>query len=261
HRLRAHRDVYGDGGTVVVVGVSDEADLTAAVDRLLARVDEQSDPAAGDGPSLTHLHDCVLGAELQASHPGLDPDDEVYADFRARARQAYLTRQHRGYTPYLTQLAEAFAVTGDPRFAQRYLDSFQDMVVDTAAWEPDQWGRWGFDADFQAARVISSWHAIADSPVFTDEDRDRIAGHLVAFLGNSEEQWHGHRDSPYPARHNHFTFAALGLLFGALHLGRVHRLPQVADWVAMADECFAPMLTAGKANEDCEAYGWLTLTH
>lgn len=262
HYLRTHQDVYGDGGAVVVVGVSDEADLDAAVDRLLGHLDGRSGRDDGtDGPFLGHLHDTMLASGLWQAQPTLDPEHEVYADFRELARDAYRTRRHRGYTPYLTQLAEMFAVTGDPRFAQRYLDSFQDMVVDTAAWQPDQWGRWGFDADFQAARVISSWHAIADSAVFTEEDRDGIAGHLVAFLGNSEEQWRGHRDSPFPARHNHFTFASLGLLFGALLLGRVHRLPQRAEWVEMADECFTPMLAGGKASEDCEAYGWLTLAH
>jgi len=250
--LRTHRDLWGDGGDVVVVGVSDEADLIAAVDRLLDHV--------VDG-ELVDVHDVGLASAWTERIPVLDPQHRGYATFAEEARQAYRTRKHRGFTPYLTHLADMFALTGDPVFAERYVAMMQDMMVETDAWVPDQWGRWGFDADFQASRVISTWHTIADSPAFSEEDRTRIASHLVDFLGNSEEQWHGHRDSPYPARHNHYTFAALGLLYGALLLGRVHRLPQVAEWVEMADECFAPMLTAGKSTEDCEAYGWLTLAH
>lgn len=250
--LRSHRDVWGDGGDVVVVGVSDDADLDSAVDRLLGHL--------GHG-GLADVHDVGLADAVRDQLPVLDPDHPAYASFADDARQAYRTRKHRGFTPYLTHLADMFALTGQRVFADRYVAMMQDMMVETSRWVPDQWGRWGFDADFQAARVISTWHAIADSPAFTDEDRDRIASHLVDFLGNSEEQWHGHRDSPYPARHNHYTFAALGLLYGALLLGRVHRLPQTAEWVAMADECFTPMLGAAKSTEDCEAYGWLTLAH
>ncbi|HIT74984.1 MAG TPA: hypothetical protein IAA98_05310 [Candidatus Avipropionibacterium avicola] len=253
HYLRVHQDLAGDGRASVVVGVSALSDLDAAVERLLGHLD--------GGTTLAQVHDVQVSEQCRAGHPWFDPEDAVHDGFREAAREAYRTQTHRGATPYLSHAGDMLAATGDRRFAQLYLDIAQDMVLDTADWQPDQWGRWGFDADFQAARVISSWHAIADSVWFTDEDRARIAGHLVAYLGNSEDQWQGHRDSPYPARQNHFTFAALGLMFAALLLGPVHRLARTEQWWEMVDECFTPMLTAGKSCEDCEAYGWHTFGH
>ncbi len=252
HYLRLHQDLVGDGRATVIVGVSALDDLNAAVDVLVDRL---------DGLVLDQLHEVRIPEAVRAARPWLNPDDPVHNDFRERARQAYRTQTHRGATPYLSHAGDMLVATGDRRFAQLYLDIIQDMVVDTADWTPDQWGRWGFDADFQACRVISSWHGIADSAWFTEEDRGRIAGHLLAYLGNSVDQWHGHRESPHPARHNHYTFASLGLVFGALLLGPVHDLAQTEQWWEMVDECFEPTLDLGKSCEDCDSYGWHAFSH
>lgn len=252
HYLRLHQDLAGDGRATVIIGVSTLDDLAAACDAF---------GSALNGLELGQLHEVHIPKAARTNRPWLDPADPVHDDFAGRARRAYRTQTHRGATPYLSHAGDMLAATGDRRFAQLYLDIIQDMILDTADWTPDQWGRWGFDADFQACRVISSWHAIADSVWFSDQDRARIAGHLLDYLGNSVDQWHGHRDSLHPARHNHYTFASLGLLFGALLLGPVHDLPQTSQWWEMVDECFEPALTLGKSCEDCDAYGWHAFGH
>lgn len=254
--VRTFAGAWGDDADAVIVGVSSEDDLDAALDLL--------DPSlvVDDGQvAIARTHRVVIGAEFRDRHPELVPDPDPEA-FRAAAVQAYRTRAHRGMTPYLNHLALMHQLTGEIEFARRYRDLFAAMVTETAGWQPDQWGRWGFDADFAAVGMIAGWHAIKDSPAFDDEDRRNLVAHLLAYLGNSEEQWLMHRETAsYPARHNHFTFASLGLLFGANLIARAHDPERAERWLRMADECFAPQLTATKSTEDCDAYGWLALAH
>ncbi len=254
--LRTFTDPWGDGVDAVIIGVSSDADLAGALDEFEQQLIIESGQVA-----VRRLHRVTIAESYRRRHPQLSPDPEP-AQFRAAAVQAYRTRAHRGMTPYLNQLALMYQLTGDPEFTERYLAIFTDQVAETAGWQPDQWGRWGFDADFAAVGMITGWHAIKDSPTFTAEDRRNIVAHLLAYLGNSEEQWVMHRaTASHPARHNHFTFAALGLLFGATMIANTHDPDRAERWVAMADECFAPQLTATKPVEDCDSYGWLTLAH
>ncbi|WP_152363473.1 PQQ-binding-like beta-propeller repeat protein [Microlunatus speluncae] len=254
--LRTFTDPWGDGIDAVIIGVSTDADLSPAVEALAGELIIEDGLVA-----VPRQHRVTIAADFRRRHPQLSPDPEPAA-FRAAAVQAYRTRAHRGMTPYLNHLALMYQLTGDPEFTRRYLEIFTDMVAETSAWEPDQWGRWGFDADFAAVGMIAGWQAIRDSPTFCAEDRRNIVAHLLAYLGNSEEQWVMHRaTASHPARHNHFTFAALGLLFGATMIARTYDPERAERWLAMADECFAPQLTATKPTEDCDSYGWLTLAH
>lgn len=267
--LRTLCDPWADGVDLVIVGTSRDQDLLAATETIARRLE------GGEGEvSLGYVHDvaaprspvCGLlqdgsiadAGQLMELGEALEDDERV----RERARHAYRTRAHRGYTPYLSRAALAFNLTGEERFARQYLALFHDMMEDVAVWEPDQWGRWGFDADFQAVQMVSGWHAISDSPVFSDRDRQHIAAHMVQYLGNNEDEWNKHKASPYPSRQNHFTFASLGLVYGALTLCRTHGLSDTeARWLSMADECFGPQVTATKPAEDCDSYGWHTLSH
>lgn len=259
--LRTFTDPWGDGVDAVIIGVSDEDDLDSALDLLEPYLIIEDGRVA-----LRRLHQVVIPDAYRRRNPQLSPDYDGHgfgaAAFRSAAVQAYRTRAHRGMTPYLNHLALMYQLTGDAGFTERYLAIFTDMITETAAWQPDQWGRWGFDADFAAVGMIAGWHAIKDSPTFTAEDRRHVTAHLLAYLGNSEEQWVMHRaTASHPARHNHFTFAALGLLFGATMIAGKHDPERAERWLAMADECFAPQLTATKPTEDCDSYGWLTLAH
>ncbi|GAB3757034.1 hypothetical protein [Microlunatus parietis] len=259
--LRTFADPWCDGSDALIIGVSDDTDLDPALDLLepYLIIDEGR-------VAISRLHQVVIADELRRRYPQLSPDYHGEGlgaeEFRSAAEQAYRTRTHRGMTPYLNHLALMYQLTGDPGFTERYRAIFADMIIETAAWQPDQWGRWGFDADFAAVGMIAGWHAIKDSPTFTAEDRRQLTAHLLAYLGNSEEQWVMHRaTASHPARHNHFTFAALGLLFGATMIAGTHDPERAERWLAMADECFAPQLTATKPTEDCDSYGWLTLAH
>ncbi|MFC7625830.1 PQQ-binding-like beta-propeller repeat protein [Microlunatus sp. GCM10028923] len=259
--LRTFTDPWGHGVDALIIGVSDDEDLDTALELLEPYLIIEPGRVA-----IARVHQVVIADELRRRYPQLSPDHDGEGlgaeEFRAAAVQAYRTRTHRGMTPYLNHLALMYQLTGDPGFTERYLAIFTDMITETAAWQPDQWGRWGFDADFAAVGMIAGWHAIKDSPTFTAEDRRQLTAHLLAYLGNSEEQWVMHQaTASHPARHNHFTFAALGLLFGATMIAGSHDPDRAERWLAMADECFGPQLTATKPTEDCDSYGWLTLAH
>ena len=164
--LRTFADPWGDGADAVIIGVSDEDDLDTALDQLEPYLIVEDGRVA-----LGRLHQVVIPDAYRRRNPQLSPDHEGdgfgTAEFRSAAIQAYRTRAHRGMTPYLNHLALMYQLTGDPGFTERYLTIFTDMITETADWQPDQWGRWGFDADFAAVGMIAGWHAIKDSPTFT----------------------------------------------------------------------------------------------
>ena len=279
--LHSLLDPWGDGRNRIIVGASSEEDLSQAVTKMLSYLEKDpvgvgvgsgggSGVGAGveagveAGVYLPYLHHVEMGAAFLRKYPdyALAPDEEYGQRIRREANHAYATRAHTGMTKFLTQAALMYLLTGHRQYAQSYLDIFQDMVEAVAHWEKDAWGPWGFDADFQGAQMVQYWHAISGSPLFTDEDRLNIASHLVAYLGNSEEHWRMHRPKrPTRTRQNHFTFASLGLLFGALTFGCCYKYPEAERWLSMADECFLPQLEVLKGTEDCESYGWLTFTH
>ncbi|MGN6758134.1 MAG: hypothetical protein ACTHMJ_17280, partial [Thermomicrobiales bacterium] len=259
HYVRTLCDPWGDGANRIVVGASSDDELLPAAEAFAARL-----VCDGDTVSVPYLHEARISPDFVSAYPEVtfEPDDVYRAEVQERARQAYATRAHRAMTPYISHAAFMYQLTADERFAQLYLDLFQEMVEAVAHWEEDTWGPWGFDADFQSVPMVQGWHAISDAPVFTDEDRCHIASHLVAYLKNNEVHWENHRPKGNTlTRQNHFTFASLGLLYGAQTFGACYHLPDAARWLARADECFAPQLLAAKATEDCESYGWLTFAH
>jgi outer membrane protein assembly factor BamB len=252
-------DPWGDKSNRIIIGVSDAADLNQACRVVMDKLCKE-----GNGVSLPYLHESVLGPAFKLAYPEtlVEPTAEYCQNVMKEAKQKYDTRAHLGMMPALAQASWQFLITGNKGFAQLYMDAFQALVDVVNHWQPDQWGAWGFDADFIAVSVIQGWHAIADSPVFDDEDRCNMASHMVAYVGNSEAHARSHRPRTVQrTRQNHYTFASLGLLYGALTFGCCYGLEVAKDWLQMADECFAPQLETTKGTEDCEAYAWLTFTH
>jgi outer membrane protein assembly factor BamB len=252
-------DPWGEGGNRIIIGVSDLADLERA-----CRAGMRQLRKVGDDVYLPYLHESVLGPEFKAAYPDtlVEPDAAYCRNVMKEAKHKYDTRAHLGMMPALAHASWQYLITGNEKFAQLYIDLFQQLVDAVNHWQPDQWGPWGFDADFIAVSVIQGWQAIADSPVFDDEDRCNMASHMVAYVGNSEAHARAHRPRTVQrTRQNHYTFASLGLLYGALTFGCCYGLEAAPDWLRMADECFAPQLETTKGTEDCESYAWLTFTH
>ncbi|MEZ4637819.1 MAG: hypothetical protein R2856_23160 [Caldilineaceae bacterium] len=62
-------------------------------------------------------------------------------------------------------------------------------------------------------------------------------------------------------RHNHWTFAALGLMLSAQYFGAYYGVAEAEDWMYVADECFIPQCHTARSHENSNGYQWLTLSH
>ncbi|MDA0747614.1 MAG: FG-GAP-like repeat-containing protein, partial [bacterium] len=125
---------------------------------------------------------------------------------------------------------------------------------------PDNYGGiWGFDADFALQYVIPGWDLVEESPVISTRDRLKITRILFEFItacvshvGNVEHE---------TVRHNHSTYAALGLLYAGTYFKKYYGLPEADEWLALSKKCFGPQTRAFKPSEDCGHYQWRTHVH
>jgi len=260
HVFRTVCDPWGNGRDVLVLGGSDLAGVTTAVDRFLEGI-----RVSGSRAWVDYTLDVSLGPPFTERCGGiaLACTDDCRNSLTRSTYRCLEEGQHRGATPNVAHAGMMYYLTGDEGFARLYLELFKIMYQSAANDTGDgPWSAWGFDADFQSVSMLQAWDLVEHAPVFSDRDRLYITNHLVAYLGNNEEHAVNHRPADERScRHNHYTFACLGLLFGARYFGRHYGYPHADRWLSLADECFVPQAEAYKANEDCNSYQWLTFSH
>jgi len=258
--VRTVCDPWGVGRDVLALGGSDIAGVAKAKDRFLDLVRQD-----GDRVWVDRVIDAAFGSPFRERCEGIAL--ACTAGYREQMIENTYRRleegQHRGATPNVAHAGLMYNLTGDEGFARLYLELFkimyQDAVNDTGK---GPWSPWGFDADFQSVSMMQAWDLVEHAPVFSDRDRLYITNHLIDYLGNNEKHAVNHRPrDAQSCRHNHYTFACLGLLFGAKYFGKTYDYPDVDRWLDLADECFVPQAEAFKANEDCNSYQWLTFAH
>ena len=258
--VRTVCDPWGRDCDVLVLGGSDLAGVERATERLLHVIQIESGRVWVD-----RLIEVEMGQPFKDRCGQIDL--ACTPECRERMIQGtYLLLeqgQHRGATPNVAHAGMMYHLTGDERFAQLYLELFkimyQDAVNDTGE---GPWSPWGFDADFQSVSMLQAWDLVEEAPVFSERDRLYITNHLIAYLGNNVQHAIDHRpEDAKSCRHNHYTFACLGLLFGARYFQSHYDYPDARTWLELADECFIPQAEAFKANEDCNSYQWLTFSH
>jgi outer membrane protein assembly factor BamB len=260
HILQTVYDPWGHGTNVIVCGGSDLVGVRAAVEAASGALE-----AHAGAKWFPRLHDIVVGADFEASYPRVSfaCTPEYRQQMIAHTYERLEQGMHRGATPPVSHAGLMYHLTGDTRFAELYRDLFKIMYQD-AVNDPGTgpWSPWGFDADFQSAPMWGAWDVVEEAPVFSDEDRLYITNHLLWYLQYMAEHARGHRPAQLRSpRHNHYTFAALGVLYGAKYFQKYYGLPEVEEWLALADECFQTQAGAFKANEDCNSYQWLTFYH
>jgi len=206
-----------------------------------------------------------LGEDFKSRFKQLefDPDEKFIEEQVKIGRQSIEEGMHRRITPNLSHAGFMYLLTGREEYAKLYLRLFKVMyesaVNDTGE---GPWSPWGFDADFQSYSMITAWDSVEHSPIFTEIDKKYILNHLIDYLKNNIKHAKGHAPkNPEAPRHNHYTFAALGLLYGAKYFKRNFDLPDAEEWLKIADECFSIQTKLIKPDEDCNAYQWLTLYH
>lgn len=157
--------------------------------------------------------------------------DKVYDDERTVA--AYRTILNNQLNRQLYELALAYALTDDTRYAEAARDAMLELArVYPTLQRHDRWGRWGLLAivggrrycqhlseGIGAMEVAKAYDLCADAPVFTDEQRRTIE---QDFLGATAREIRSYAWMMQP-RNNHqtwfnATYATVGMAIGDAEL-------------------------------------------
>lgn len=257
HVLRTVHDPWGTGCNVILAGGSDVAGVTTSVERLLAAL--QQDESKLWVPALL---DVDLTPEFLARFPELtaEPDAAFREQEMAQAQEMLETGAHGGITDPLGRAGFYYYVTGKTGWAELFKSLAFLMYEDFQKGREQYGGAWGMDADFRLSTMLPAWDLVEEAPVFTDEERLQITRIYAQFIEDAIPHAADavqHRRT----RHNHWTYAALGLLFSAQYFDRYYGVNEADEWLYVADECFVPQCHTARSHENSNGYQWLTLSH
>ncbi|MCB9152099.1 MAG: FG-GAP repeat protein [Caldilineaceae bacterium] len=257
HVLRTVHDPWGTGCNVILAGGSDIAGVTTSVARLLASL--QQDETHLWVPALL---DVQLSPEFLARFPELvnEPDAAFQAAEMAKAHEMLETGAHGGITDPLGRAGFYYYITGKVGWAELFKSLAFLMYEDFQKGREQYGGAWGMDADFRLSTIMPAWDLVEEAPVFTDEERLQITRIYAQFIEDAVPHAADavqHRRT----RHNHWTYAALGLLCSAQYFARYYGVREANEWLYVADECFVPQCHTARSHENSNGYQWLTLSH
>lgn len=260
YALHTVHDPWGNGRNVVVVGGSDDAGVTAAMDRLLGVL---APHAPGPEVKLPRLLDLKLSADLLKQQPvlGRNPDPKSIAQTVEKVRAAFFRGQHTGVTVDLYQAGFSYARSGNEGYAELFKRLAQLMMEIYRSNPGTYGGPWGMDADFHSMQVFAAWDLVEECPVLSDADRleiTRILAEYAQYIGGFGNV---PRAGSNAIRHNHNTFPSLGALFAAEYFGKYYGVAEAPGWLAAADACFQAQARSFKPQEDSNGYQWLTVGH
>ena len=244
-------DPWGNGRNAVGLFGSDLRGVQAAVRRFLDRLAE--------GPTLLvgRTFEVKFGPDAYRI-PDLLDEPDVDAEM-ASAEEALKRGEHTGLWGRIGARGLLYGLTGKEIYAELYKRLVYRMY-DHAMSDPDNYGGiWGFDADFALHRVMPGWDLVEESAAVTEEDRLKITRILFEFISDCISHV-GNMDRPH-VRHNHSTFAALGLHYAGVYFRKYYQAKEADDWLALSDKCFRFQARAFKPSEDCSGYQWHTHYH
>lgn len=257
HVLRTVHDPWGTGCNVILAGGSDIAGVTTSVELLLAAL--QQDAGKLWVPALLNVH---LAPTFLARFPELsaEPDAAFRAQEMTKAHEMLETGAHGGITDPLGRAGFYYYVTGKVGWAELFKSLAFLMYEDFQKGREQYGGAWGMDADFRLSTMMPAWDLVEEAPVFTAEERLQITRIYAQFIEDAVPHAADavqHRRT----RHNHWTYAALGLLFSAQYFARYYGVREADEWLYVADECFVPQCHTARSHENSNGYQWLTLSH
>ncbi|GEM_PF-2945676 len=235
-------DPWGAGRNALIVGAADTEGLKAAVERLKVMI-------AGGGSGIPGLHEVVYGASRTRER------DEVERMAEEGPRREGWTYHFTGYgdiepVPHATW---AYVRSGDRRIAE----GMRKMLLELAASPvlsvtPNR-------VHLHLWRLTMTWPLVETAPVFSEEDRLKLARFFHDALASTEGSRNGgllHMADTELPRQNHQTLCALGVLFGALYFERHHRLPEAGEWRALVERFFRIGAYCSKQICDNNQHGW-----
>ena len=190
--------------------------------------------------------------------PKLLDDPDVDAEMEA-AEEALQRGEHTGLWGRIGQNGLLYGLTGKDAYAELY-KRLVFRMYEHAMSAPDNYGGiWGFDADFALHKVMPGWDLVEESPVVTSQERLRITRILFEYIRDCVPHV-GNVETDH-VRHNHATFAALGLHYAGTYYRKYYQAAEADEWLTLSDKCFHPQARAFKPHEDCSGYQWLTHYH
>lgn len=248
---RTIHNPFGHGKNVLLLGASDVAGASAAVERL-------RDAFRQDGVRLNRLN--AAGALY---HEGLVPSDPPERHLE-RAREAFAGNVGRGAIEQAITAGLRHHLTGDPACARIFRDvlfHYFDLV------EREHGGEWNFEhmiaTYFWTSRLVYVWDLIEESDRFTDEDRLRFTNVLLGLTRHTAAQSYFRQEPELEIRQNHSTFAALSLFSGAHYFRKYYGIEDFARQERIADLIFQGQAKTFKPNDDAGGggYCWLVPNH
>ncbi len=244
-------DPWGNGKNAVGLFGSDLEGVRTAVGRFTETLDGEKTLSTGP------LFDVRFGPEALRI-PNLEDEPDVDSEMEA-AEEALRRGEHTGLWGRIGERGLLYGLTGKDVYAELYKRLVYRMYKHAMS-DPDNYGGiWGFDADFALYKVIPGWDLVEESPVISEDDRLEITRILFEFINDCVPHV-GNMKIPH-VRHNHTTFAALGLHYAGTYYRKYYGLPEADAWLELSDECFRFQAKAFKPHEDCSGYQWLTHYH
>ena len=256
YEVRTVHDPWGLGTNIILLGGSDLEGVRRSVETFLRLI------KPGRTIIIKRLLLVKLSDDLKKSWPTSPPTEEEVKKLRGKAREAMITEAHRNLAPYVAYAGFMYYRTGHEAYARlfkEFMYMWEDYSKRPMTSTRKVFGRWGFDADFSLYLVIPAWDLVEESSVFTDEERLRITKVLIDYVRDCVP--HVGDVSKEALRHNHSTFAALGLLYAGIYFAKYYRSEEAETWLKTAERCFSPQVKAFKPYEDCNSYQWITLYH
>ena len=251
HLLHTIHDPWGNGRNAVGLFGSDLSGVETAAGLLLERLGSGSTLAPGP------MFDVKYGPDAR-NDAGIPDDPDLDAEM-AEAEEDLTRGSHTGLWSRIGQRGLLYGLTGNDVYAEIY-KRLVFRMYDHVLSDPDNYGSvWGFDADFALQYVMPGWDLVEESPAISAGDRLRITRILFEFISDCVSHV-GNVDDEH-VRHNHATYAALGLHYAGAYFKKYYRATQAYRWLALSEKCFKAQVNAFKPLEDCGHYHWRTHFH
>jgi len=234
YEVRSVCNPWGTGANVVIIGASGPTGLEAGVNAWLARL---PDPIDG---SLVLPYTIAIrpGAELRKALDAENPD---------KTRRPIDPKAWYNVNPF-SEAAQHYYWTGDERWARRAHDFLRYHNARFSKRYPMN--------DYDMERLYRAWDQIEESPIFTNEERQRSAWHFVETALHFRQFRTG---ASANVGSTHATLPTMGRLVAARWIRRTYPgnapLLKIADtWAAGANEYFESAVTHFRDDTDSISY-------
>ena len=245
------------GRNVLLLGGSDAAGVSAAVDRFLAGL------KPGRDLSVEYTLDVHLAPGHDTKRVLLSTEyagETVPAAPLTEAAAKALVEGASGTLIDFYKAAVKYQATGE----RPYLDAARKILLsmcDTYEANPSRDMTWPEETNSRF--IFALWDAVEEAPAFTDADRLRITNMLLRFLHSLVQHTsdYGNLEKNETIIWNHTTFPLMGLYWGGRYFRRYYDSAFMETYLAKAAGAFRGQEKSWKPQCDADSYLTLTIGH